>query len=771
MRVLDKIVLIFFFLFPLFLCSQSSKDPKIDSLCQVWKNESKPDTVRLSALQEVVWKEYLFINPDSGIFYSELMYDVANDHDHKSFIAISFNLNGIAYQIKGQNDSAIKYFTMVKNIFEQINNNHGVGISLNNIALALKDKGDFDKCLDFFNQAYELYDEVKDSSNMGSCLHNIGTIYSDMGNNPMALQFFHKALKLGEILNDTSRQAFAFHEIGIIVLDYEKDEEKALDYFLKSLQLREKTNEKIQIPGSLISIAEVYKNQKKYEESISFLNRALEICQEIGEKKRISKTYLEMGSVYYELKDYQQAIEYFKKAKKINEFIDYKMGIALSLNKTALVYEKMNQPSKAIFNANNAYKISDEIGDLKGIELSTKILYRNYKKININSKALKMFELSVKTRDSIVNDDNLKSVINQQYQYEYEKKSLADSIKHQDEIIIHQAEAKAEEEKRKAEEEKRKNQEFILYGVIALLILIVAFSFYLYTRFRLIRRQRNLINEQKKTVDKAYGELGEEKKKVERKNKQIITSINYAKKIQQAILPEDELMQTFFTDHFVLFQPKDIVGGDFYWYRCFGDIAVIACVDCTGHGVPGGFMSMMGSLLLDKIVSNTKLSPSEILGQLSNEIIRVLKQETGGEIQDGMDLSLCIIDKKNKALHFSGARNGIYVIEDKEIKSFKADMLPAGGSFSKKSKEMNRSFTSQTIKLKENSWIMMYSDGFCDQLGGDKMMSMGNVKFEEMLQKSILQKELRQEYLMDEFNKWKGAFPQVDDLLIIGLQV
>ena len=142
-------------------------------------------------------------------------------------------------------------------------------------------------------------------------------------------------------------------------------------------------------------------------------------------------------------------------------------------------------------------------------------------------------------------------------------------------------------------------------------------------------------------------------------------------------------MRKYFSEHFVLFKPKDIVGGDFYWYRSFGDIAVIACVDCTGHGVPGGFMSMMGSLLLDKIVQNKKLTSAEILDQLNSEIIRVLKQETGGEIQDGMDLSLCIIDKQKKALHFSGARNGIYVVEENEIKSYKADMLPAGGSFSK----------------------------------------------------------------------------------------
>lgn len=760
----DKIVFFLFFLFPLILCSQSSKDPKLDSLCNVWKDTSIADSIRLPALLTIIWEEYLFVNPDSGIYYARKMYDFAKEHNIKPYMASAHNLRGIVFQIKGQNDSAVICFTKVKDIFSEINNQHGVGVALNNIALALKDMGEFDKCLDFFNQAYELYDEVKDSSDMGSCLHNIGTIYSDMGNNPMALQYFHKALKLGEILNDRSRQAFAFHEIGIIVLDYEKDEEKALDYFFKSLQLREEINEKIAIPGSLISIAEIYKNQKKYEESILFLNRALEISQEIGEKKRISKTFLEMGSVYYELKDYQQAIEYFKKAKEINEFIDYKMGVALSLNKIALVHEKINQPKKAVFNTKKAFEISNKIGDLKGIEMSTNILYRNHKKLNQITNALKMYELNVLIKDSIINQDNLQSVISQQYQYEYEKKSLADSIRHQDEIIIHQAEVKAEQE-------ESKRQRVILYGVIILLGLIGGFSVYLYTRLRLIRRQRNLINEQKKTVDKAYGDLGVEKKKVEAKNKQIITSINYAKKIQTAILPEEELMQSFFSEHFVLFKPKDIVGGDFYWYRSFGDIAVIACVDCTGHGVPGGFMSMMGSLLLDKIVQNKKLTSAEILDQLNSEIIRVLKQETGGEIQDGMDLSLCIIDKQKKALHFSGARNGIYVVEENEIKSYKADMLPAGGSFSKKSKEMSREFTSQTIPLKENSWVMMYSDGFPDQLGGDRVMSMGNVKFEEILQKVVTLKKDKNEFLMNEFNSWKGPFPQVDDLLIIGLRV
>lgn len=768
MRVFFKLGFLFLFLVPLSHISQSSKHLKLDSLCDIWKDSSNADTNRLMALSEIIWSKYLFSQPDSAQYYAKILQNYADSLNEKHHLANSFNYQGIAFQIKGQNDSAIHYFEVVKEIFSEINYEAGVAVALNNIAMVLQDMGEREKCLDYYNQAIVGYKKMKNYLNIGSSLHNIGTVYADMGNYPMALQYFHKALTIGDSITNkfqsSSRIAFAYQQIGTIALKFEKDEEKALSYFLKSLKLREEYDEKLQIPGSLINIAEVYKNQKKYEKSLSLLNRALAISEEIGEKKRMAIIDVQMGSVYFELKDYQKAIEYFEKAKEINIAVDYKINIANSLNKIGLVYEKTNQPEKALINAKKALDISEEIGDLNGIELASSILYKNYKKLNKITKALKMYELNILIKDSIINQDNLQSVINQQYQYEYEKKALADSILHQDEIVIHQAEVKAEQE-------ERKKQRVILYGVIFLMTLIVAFSVYLYTRFRLIRRQRNLIDEQKKTVDKAFAELDVEKKKVERKNKEIITSINYAKKIQRAILPENELMQSFFSDHFVLFQPKDIVGGDFYWFRCFGNVAAIACVDCTGHGVPGGFMSMMGSLLLDKIVQNELLTTAEILGQLNNEIIRVLKQNGGGEIQDGMDLSLCVVDKKKKELLFSGARNGIYIINNGDVKTYKADMLPAGGSYSKKSKGMKREFTSQKIKLKKSDWVTMYSDGYCDQLGGDRMMSMGGGKFEEVLKKTVLLSEARDEYLISEFDKWKGKFPQVDDLLIIGFKV
>ena len=149
-------------------------------------------------------------------------------------------------------------------------------------------------------------------------------------------------------------------------------------------------------------------------------------------------------------------------------------------------------------------------------------------------------------------------------------------------------------------------------------------------------------------------------------------------------------MLDYFSDFSVFYKPKDIVGGDFYWFRCFGNISVIATVDCTGHGVPGGFMSMMGSLLLDKIIQLNNLDTSKILKDLNAEIVRVLDQKSGGEIQDGMDISLCVIDKSSKKLSFSGARNGITVLRADKIEKYDADLFSVGGSYTQISKKLNR---------------------------------------------------------------------------------
>ena len=182
-------------------------------------------------------------------------------------------------------------------------------------------------------------------------------------------------------------------------------------------------------------------------------------------------------------------------------------------------------------------------------------------------------------------------------------------------------------------------------------------------------------------------------------------------------------------------------------------------------------MSMMGSLLLDKIVQKNNLDTSNILIELNKEIIRVLDQTSGGEIQDGMDIAICIVNKKERIVHFSGARNGIIAMSDSKIKRYDADLYSVGGSYTNKSKKINRQFKSQQIELQKGDWVFMYSDGFYDQLGDSTYQSLGMAKFEKILAACAANATGQHQILMEEFNSWKGNLPQIDDLLVLGFRI
>jgi serine phosphatase RsbU (regulator of sigma subunit) len=260
---------------------------------------------------------------------------------------------------------------------------------------------------------------------------------------------------------------------------------------------------------------------------------------------------------------------------------------------------------------------------------------------------------------------------------------------------------------------------------------------------------------------------------IEFQNSQIVESINYSKQIQASLLPSVSVMQKSLANLFVLFEPKAIVSGDFYWFKDFDKYTILACVDCTGHGVPGGFMSTLGSLLLDKVINSDRLNPSEILSNLSDEIISVLHQQAGGAIQDGMDLSICLIDKEHHTVEFAGARNGIIIVTNGVAKKYKADLYPVGGSYLKKGKEIDRVFKTQKIVLEKNDWIYMYTDGFMEQSGGEHNLPMNYNQFENHLItiSNYLSPEEKINKLKLELDAWRGANERDDDVLVMGFQI
>ncbi|MBA3706342.1 MAG: SpoIIE family protein phosphatase, partial [Bacteroidetes bacterium] len=262
---------------------------------------------------------------------------------------------------------------------------------------------------------------------------------------------------------------------------------------------------------------------------------------------------------------------------------------------------------------------------------------------------------------------------------------------------------------------------------------------------------------------------------IEEKNKNIRDSINYAQRIQQAILPPFEKIDTVLKEYFILYQPKDIVSGDFYWHTCVQttpndnqapqDLIVLAAVDCTGHGVPGALMSIIGSTVLNQTIKNTSInSPADVLGFLNKEITKTLNS-----IKDGMDMSLCAINIKKMELQYAGANNPLYIVRNKKIIEIKADKQAIGADTENSEIKI---FTNHNVRLEKGDAVYMFTDGYADQFGGPSGKKFKYKKFQELLigiQDNSMKEQ--KELLNDYHHQWRGELEQVDDILVIGIKI
>ena len=281
-------------------------------------------------------------------------------------------------------------------------------------------------------------------------------------------------------------------------------------------------------------------------------------------------------------------------------------------------------------------------------------------------------------------------------------------------------------------------------------------------------REMNLVREKKileTKVKERTAEVVQKSQIIEEKNRDITASIRYAERIQRAMLPPDNL----FPETFIFFRPKDIVSGDFYWMHDSGDYMFIAAVDCTGHGVPGAFMSIIGHNSLNKIVREYGLTqPSAILDQLNSEVVKALLARNETTINDGMDLSLVVLNKKERTMEYAGAYNPLYVVRNGEIRVFKADRFPIGMSSVREKKK----FTNVSVDIAPGDMMYLSSDGFADQFGGPAGGKYKAAAFKKLLIEVSPMPVADQKCRLDaEMISWRGDLPQVDDILIIGCRI
>ncbi|MCK5028451.1 MAG: SpoIIE family protein phosphatase [Bacteroidales bacterium] len=286
---------------------------------------------------------------------------------------------------------------------------------------------------------------------------------------------------------------------------------------------------------------------------------------------------------------------------------------------------------------------------------------------------------------------------------------------------------------------------------------------------RTIDLKEKIINEKDQRIQFQIKNELKQREVIITKNKEIMADIRYASRIQHAILPQLEQLEESFHEYFILHQPKRHISGDFYWAYCNGTKKIVAVGDCTGHGVSGALMHMLGNAYLNEIVAGNKYkTASDILEQLREHVMQSLNQ-TGesGETQDGMDIALCIIDCENKKLEYAGANNPIYIIREKELTEFRGDRMPVGIHIN-----FSKPYTNHIINLESMDQIYLFSDGYADQFGGPRGKKFRYKQFKEMLiENSHEPMNIQKEILNNVHDKWRGQLEQIDDILVFGLKI
>ncbi len=562
-----------------------------------------------------------------------------------------------------------------------------------------------------------------------------------------SLKFYFAGLKYAEEQNNKKETASLFNNIGVNYW-YQKNYLKARQYYLLSHDLRQVLGNKKELSKSFNNLGIISVELKEYEKALSYYKRSLDIKKEIKDEVGIANCYNNVGIVYEEIKKPEMALENYKQALGIFEKINDVRGKLVSLNNIAVIYKIKKEYPKAEFYAKQSLILAKEIDDKEDVKSSFDLLAASAYNQSKYKDAYEYLRAYCLIKDTLYSINTAEAMQEVEGKYQNEKKEQQLQIK---DLRIGQ------------QQQEINKSKIIKYALIIGLCLFIAISVLIYNRYLIKRKSHRIISQQKREVE-------EQKKIVEEKNHEIMDSIRYAKHIQEAILPHPHFVDSVLKNNFVLYKPKDIVSGDFYFVDETDACIYFAAVDCTGHGVPGAFISIVGSNGLSRCVKEFKISdPGKLLDKLNELVNETLRQKMHeSRIRDGMDISLCVIDKKNKTLKYAGANNPLYYIRNGAFTEIKGDGQPIGTFV----EEENHPFTTHSIKLQEGDTFYVFTDGFADQFGGPKGKKFKYKPFIALLSETAhLPLKEQSKKLEETFDNWKGNLEQIDDVCVIGVRV
>ena len=598
--------------------------------------------------------------------------------------------------------------------------------------------GKMDLAVEYHERALKIHQKLKNLSSVGSSYNNIANIYRERAQHDKAIDYFLKAVRIYEKMDNKPYVSTVYGNLGAIYADME-DYNNSTRWYNKALAVKRQTDDKIGLSLLLAGIGTRYLNQGVYDSAMHYQREALKIRKEINNKNGIAHSLKYVGHVFNAIGEQDSALVYFKQSLARFEELRIEAGISDVFFDMAVAYEKKGNYNQALFYAQRSLNVANKGGFVDAQRDASLMLSKLYKQKGDFALALQMHENYILLRDQIEKESNQKATIELQFEYAYGKKVIADSLNRLEE-------KKLDDLKHKKETEK---QQIVIGATAGGLALVILFSIFVINRLRITKRQKAVIEDQKIEV--------------EEKNKEILDSISYAKRIQSAILPTDKIVKEYLQDSFILYKPKDIVAGDFYWMQHQEDKVLFAAADCTGHGVPGALVSVVCHNALNRSVKEYNLTdPGKILDK-TREIVIEEFEKSDQEVKDGMDIAICVLD--GNKLQYAGANNPLWIIRKGELMETKANKQPIGKF------DNQEVYTTHEFELLPGDSIFLFSDGYVDQFGGEKGKKFKAKAFRELLL-SIQDKSMEeQKLIIDEaFETWRGNLEQVDDVCVIGFR-
>ncbi|MCB9223909.1 MAG: tetratricopeptide repeat protein [Crocinitomicaceae bacterium] len=684
----------------------SNAQTNIDSLWEVNKNAQNP-TEKAKSLLDISY-QLLFFDLDSGRAVAKKALEYSKRHELAHYEGEALIHIGRSFAWNASFDTAAIYYERSIEVFKKANDYRGLSNVFINYGGIYYDQGDFVKTIDYWEQSLQITEALNDSAGIATNSNNIGEVYAYMNDFEHAIPYFERCLIIDSLIGDKKGLAYANLNMGEIALWY-----------------------------------------KDYDEAFKKFNRSARLFGEMNMLRPLAGSYASIASVYLEKGDVNAALSMYLRSKQFWEESKDFWGISEVNTEIANVYFKMGKIDSAIWHGEKSQEIAFRVNAGPLIVRSSEILARAYDQKGNLPLAFQNLKRYTTYKDSIFNSNNKEDIVRLGMQHQFEKESYLDSISNAQKMKMSEMTYL-----KQIEDQERQKKYSIVFIVVVLIIAILFFRAY-----RIRTKSSKIIEEKKHEVEEKNALL-------EQKNQDILAGIQYSKRIQHSILPETNKFKSQFKDVSVLYLPKDIIGGDFYWAQETDDYFYWSVIDCTGHGVPGALVSMVAYNALNYVVMELKKErPADILDELSRIIEKEFTKD-GHTGKDGMDLALCRIEKSTNQLTFAGAMNNVLICRGDEKIELKADRQPVGYF------EKRKPFTQHEFQLFSNDRLYMFTDGYADQFGGLKGKKLKYTQFLQLIlgiQQMSLQDQSKE--LKAHFQNWRGDIEQIDDVCVLGVEL